>query len=371
MDTEESSSLLGIPLAERIGATSAGSSRSVTSGCRITSTPALSVLPSSPEASRPQSSPEPLGRSRRCLASGAMTPRWSPNPRSLHSRTELMTRGVHPRRLASAEFHEAVPGFYTPSTAPAVLELAARILQRTAVPGAVLSHASAAELLGLPLPLELEYATSRTVHCSVPLDRRRRSGHGTVMHTRNGGSTLRVHGVKVSAPVVLLGELAGMLDHTQLVACCDHLVGPTSRVRPHLSLSKLRQLTSEAEHQYRISRVRAAVADAREKVESPKETETRLLLQAEGFAEPVINRTVRAPRTGETFRIDLSYPELLLAIEYDGFWHSTDKQRHRRDRRKDDVLHELGWRVVRASDQDLREPREFLGRLAHCGAPRR
>lgn len=300
-----------------------------------------------------------------------MTPRWSPNPRSLYSRAELLAWGVHPRRLASREFHEAVPGFFTPSAAPASLELAARTLQQKAVPGAVISHASAAEMLGLPLPRHLEYATSRTVHCSVPAVRRRRSGHGAIMHTTaDDHPASRIRGVRLSAPVTMLRELAGMLDHAQLVACCDHLVGPASRVRPRLSLADLRQLVHEATAGYRINDVRAAVRDSRERVESPKETETRLLLREAGFAEPVVNLTVRAPGTGETFRLDLSYPEQRLAIEYDGFWHSTDRRRHRRDRRKDDVLHELSWNVVRLADADLESPGMFLGRIAHLGAPR-
>lgn len=300
-----------------------------------------------------------------------MTPRWTPNPRSLHSRAELRSRGVHPRRLASDEFLEAIPGYYTPARTPATLVLAARLLQRKVVRGAVISHSSAAELLGLPLPREEEYEHSRTVHAAVPLDHRRRSGHGATMHTRAAGPTLRIHGLRLSNPVALLGELAGMLDHTQLVSCCDHLVGPKSRVHPRLRLVELRRMVDESSHQYRISAVRRAVADSRERVESPKETETRLLLQEAGFAEPAVNMTIRAPGTGEEFRLDLSYPQLRLAIEYDGFWHSTDKKRHRQDRRKDDVLHELGWRVVRASDEDLREPQNFLGRIAHLGAPRR
>lgn len=300
-----------------------------------------------------------------------MTPRWSPNPHSLHRRAELLEWGVHPRRLTSGEFHEAVPGFFTPSDAPATLELAARVLQQKAVPGAVISYASAAEILGLPLPRNLEYATSRTVHCSVPGSRRRRSGHGAIMHTSpEDHATLRVRGVRLSAPVPLLCELAGLLDPTRLAACCDHLVGPNSRVRPHLSLMELRAIAKDAPARYRISAVRAAVEDARERVESPKETETRLLLRDAGFAEPVVNLTIRAPGTGETFRLDLSYPEQKLAIEYDGFWHSTDKKRHRQDRRKDDVLHELAWNVVRASDDDLEESEMFIGRVAHHGAPR-
>lgn len=305
------------------------------------------------------------------IASVGMTPRWTPNPHSLLSRADLRSRGVHPRRLASQEFFEAVPGYYTPANAPAPLVVAARVLQRKVVPGAVISHVSAAALLGLPLPRDQEYKHSPTVHAAVALERRRRSGHGATMHTRAAGPTLRINGIRVSGPVALLGELSGTLDHAQLVSCCDHLVGPKSDIRPRLRLLTLRQMVAESSHQYRISAVRRAVADSRERVESPKETETRLILQEARFAEPTVNMPIRAPGTDEVFRIDLSYPWLRLAIEYDGFWHSTDKDRHRRDRRKDDVLHELGWRVVRASDEDLRRPRNFLGRLAHLGAPLR
>jgi len=276
---------------------------------------------------------------------------------------------VHARRLASDEFREAVPGFCTPAAAPATLELAARTLQRKVLPGAVISHASAAELLGIPLPREHEYSASKTVHCSLPHDRRRRPGRGIHVHNSTDASTMRLRGIVVSGPVQLLCELAKDLGHDQLVACCDHLVGPASRARPALSLARLRALVADAGPRYRIAAVRAAVADARERVESPKETQTRLLLRSAGFAEPEVNRTLRAPGSDETFRLDLSYPALRVAIEYDGIWHSTDRSRHRRDRRKDDVLHQLGWRVVRLADSDLLSPRHLLDRLVSLGVP--
>lgn len=119
-----------------------------------------------------------------------------------------------------------------------------------------------------------------------------------------------------------------------------------------------------------IKAVRVAVLAARERVESPKETEMRLLLAAHGYAEPCVNLTMSEPGTGKTYRIDLAYPRQRIAIEYDGDWHRTDRTRFRRDRRKDDVLHELGWRVVRVVDTDLDSPSEFRARLNHLGAPR-
>lgn len=305
----------------------------------------------------------------RLITSACMTSRWSPAPRSLYLRAELRARGIHPRRLASEEFVEVIPGYLTPSIAPAELSLSARLLQREVAPGAVISHCTAAELLGVPLPLHLEYARCKVVHCTMRPPHRRRSGRGAIFHTRATGATTSVKGVRVSGPLDLLAQLAGQLGHDGLVEAADQLVGPASKVHPRPGLENLREWARRARNTYNVRSVRAALADAREKVESPKETQTRLVLLRAGFAEPVINLPVRAPRSGERFRIDLAYPSLRLAIEYDGFWHSTNRKRHADDRRKDDVLHELGWRVVRASDEDLRAPRNFLDRLRHLKAP--
>lgn len=173
----------------------------------------------------------------------------------------------------------------------------------------------------------------------------------------------------VSDDLALLSELSAVLDHGQLVACCDYAVGPYAE-RPRVPLAALRQLAATARGLHGIKKVRRALADARERVESPKETELRLLLRDHGFAEPAINLTIKAPGSDQYFRVDLAYPHLRIAIEYDGDWHRTDRRRFRRDRRKDDVLHELGWRVVRVVDTDLTSPSEVIDRLRHLGAPR-
>ena len=298
-----------------------------------------------------------------------MTPRWSPPPRSLLPRTLLLASGVHPRRLASTEFTEVIPGFCTPTAAPAELQVIARVLQREAGPGSVISHATAAEVLGLPLPAVQRYTILKQLHCTVPPERRRRMGPQVKVHARRPEATRRWLGLTMSSPVRLLSDLAGVLTPLELVQACDALIGPVT-ARPRVTLGELTRLVEEATSMPGIKKVRRAILAARERVESPKETELRLLLIGKGFAEPGINVPVRAPATGEQFRLDLAYPSLKIAIEYDGDWHRTDRARFRRDRRKDDVLHELGWRVVRVTDSDLGSPDDLLGRLEHLGTPR-
>ena len=157
-----------------------------------------------------------------------MTPRWSPNPRSLLARHVLLAGGVHPRRLASDEFTEVIPGFCTPTAEPVDLQVIARVLQREAGTGSVISHSTAAEVLGLPLPAAQQYMSLKRLHCTVPPERRRRMGPQVTVHARRPEATRRWLGLTMSSPVRLLSDLAGVLTPLELVQACDALIGPAS-----------------------------------------------------------------------------------------------------------------------------------------------
>lgn len=301
-----------------------------------------------------------------------MPSRWSPLPRSIHTRAELLERGIHPRRLASPEFLHVLPRHYTPAADPAPLEILARILQRRVLPGSVISHDTAATILGLPLPLRFRRATPTvgipddpdvasvaprsagivratggvrtptTVHVTLRPGDVRRAGPHVRVHTRRDFTAQWVAGIEVIGVVDLLCQLSPELRHGELVAMCDHLVGLSIPPGRRMSLQLLTERIAAAGPVHGIAAVRRALLDARPGVESPKESELRLLLVGAGFAEPEINLPIRAEGSGESFRLDLAFPEQHIAVEYDGDWHRTDRDRFRRDRRKDDVLHELG-----------------------------
>lgn len=295
---------------------------------------------------------------------------WTPGPGSILPGSELAARGVHSRRLASGEFHQPLPGYYTPSDAPAPLEVIARVMQRRFLPHGTVSHATAAEILGIPIPFALQHARSGVIHATVPPGTGHRAGPRVLVHARRTSGTVARHGLVMSDPVALLCEMAPTLTSIELTAACDHLLGPQMPWPLGRRRSTLEDEVAQATGTHGIAAVRRALRDAREGVESPKETELRMLLVAAGFAEPRINVTVVARGSSERFRLDLSYRVPQIAIEYDGDWHRTDRRRFRRDRRKDDVLHELGWHVVRVTDLDLQDPRHLLARLHHLGAPR-
>ena len=135
-----------------------------------------------------------------------------------------------------------------------------------------------------------------------------------------------------------------------------------------------RALAEGAAHRPGLAAVRTAVAAARELVESPKETELRLLLRDAGFVEPEINRTVKvrdADGDPHTFRLDLSCRGPQVAIEDDGDGHRTDRRQWLKDRHKDNLLRSVGWEVVRVTQDDLDNPSDLVARLDQLGVPRR
>ena len=66
--------------------------------------------------------------------------------------------------------------------------------------------------------------------------------------------------------------------------------------------------------------------------------------------------------------MDFAWPELRLAVEYDGAWHAEPGQ-FARDRRRLNRLQTAGWTVVFVTAADLHRPAQLLATLR--GALRR
>ncbi|MEB8325848.1 DUF559 domain-containing protein [Dietzia kunjamensis] len=90
-----------------------------------------------------------------------------------------------------------------------------------------------------------------------------------------------------------------------------------------------------------VARVRRVLADADPRTESPRETETRLLLKAAGYTEFIPQ--VEVPELG--YRLDLADPVHKIAVEYDGP-HHDDPVQQSKDRRRRNRLQAAGWIVI-------------------------
>jgi very-short-patch-repair endonuclease len=101
------------------------------------------------------------------------------------------------------------------------------------------------------------------------------------------------------------------------------------------------------------------------------ETRARLLFVLAGLPEPIVNFAVR-DETGRTvYRIDLSFPDLKLAIEYDGRHHIVRQQQWRKDLARREELEGDGWRFVVLVAEDIyATPEQTLARLVTAFAER-
>ncbi|WP_370944230.1 endonuclease domain-containing protein [Amycolatopsis sp. cg5] len=99
-----------------------------------------------------------------------------------------------------------------------------------------------------------------------------------------------------------------------------------------------------------LAREAFELRDAR--AESRPESEYRVILTLAGLP-PEPQFVVRCP-DGFEARLDLGYPEHLIAVEYDGEWHN-DEDQPAKDLARRERLRALGWRVLVYRARDLRD----------------
>lgn len=103
------------------------------------------------------------------------------------------------------------------------------------------------------------------------------------------------------------------------------------------------------------------LCDAR--AESPMETRIRMALYEHGLPVPHVQFEVDAG--GRARRLDLAYPEVKLAIEYDGRDHRGQEQAHK-DLLREAALVRLGWTVLRFDAHAVHfRPARIAGTVAY------
>jgi hypothetical protein len=116
----------------------------------------------------------------------------------------------------------------------------------------------------------------------------------------------------------------------------------------------------------RVAREVAGLADGL--AESPQETRLRLILLRAGLPAPVAQYRV-FDADGLVGRLDFAYPDLRIALEYDGLWHG-DRRAFLDDRRRLNRLNAAGWLVIHVTLEDLRRPERLAARIRAARARR-
>lgn len=81
--------------------------------------------------------------------------------------------------------------------------------------------------------------------------------------------------------------------------------------------------------------------------QSPRESWLRLTLIEGGLPRPQTQIPVRCPDSFTTYYLDMGWEDMMVAVEYDGEHHRTDRWQYEKDNRRREDLERLGWIVIR------------------------
>ncbi|MEE2855318.1 MAG: DUF559 domain-containing protein [Actinomycetota bacterium] len=89
--------------------------------------------------------------------------------------------------------------------------------------------------------------------------------------------------------------------------------------------------------------------------QSPRESYLRLLLIDAGLPRPQTQIPVPGVDGFPIAYLDLGWPESMVAVEYDGDQHRTDRRQYVKDIKRTEMLEQLGWIIVRVVAEDRPE----------------
>lgn len=231
-------------------------------------------------------------------------------------------------------------------------------------PGAVFSHVTAAQILGLRLPAGLR--GSDRLHLTQTAGRKAPRRRGVVGHRALLGAEdlWRAGGVLVTGPTRTVVDLAAMhrrrglpvLGDDDLVVLLDGVIGQHS-TGPRSGLGCLRRKPAVAEdlrrmaHMRGVGRVRRALERSAPAVDSALETRMRLLLQGHGL-DGWVTDLEPSPRGHRRVWPDLADEEHRIAVQIDGPHHDAPGQRQR-DIERARATAAAGWREIRLTSRDM------------------
>jgi len=164
------------------------------------------------------------------------------------------------------------------------------------------------------------------------------------------------HGFRVASPASTWAMLGGVLRHPyDLIAAGDAFVRVPQHPSDPPATTTVDQLSASAAAGRRVGIValREALPCIRTGSSSRMETWTRMTLIGGGLPEPSLAFDVHDAAGRFIGRVDMGYPHLKIAVEYEGEHHLRDPTQWRRDILRYERLAEAGWTVIRVTKGDL------------------
>jgi hypothetical protein len=156
-----------------------------------------------------------------------------------------------------------------------------------------------------------------------------------------------VAGMPVTTPARTALDLACRYPGGKAVALLDALARAT-----RVKVADVELLAERYQGRRYIRRARRALALVDPGAESPRETWLRLLLIRAGFPSPTTQLPVYDLYGQLVAVLDMGWKHLMIAVEYDGDHHRTDRKQFYKDIRRAEAVAELGWIHIRVTAED-------------------
>ena len=255
--------------------------------------------------------------------------------------------------VASGLVRRVLRGVFVDAAAADTLELRSQAVVAAVPRNVVVCDRTAAwlhgvDVTGLSGPLDLP-----------PLDVYRIDGDNRIRREacKAGTRTLSMldvqllDGLAVTTPLRTALDLGRLLPRGEAIGALDGLLrlGRFDVDDLYVELPRFRGARG-------VVQLRRLVPLADAGAESPAESRLRLQLHDAGLPPPAVQYEVRTAYGALVARLDLAYPDLLLAVEYDGRDFHTTPQAQAHDRARRARLCRLGWTVVVLTSEDVYGP---------------
>ncbi len=230
---------------------------------------------------------------------------------------------------------------------------------------AVLTRHTAARMYGCTA------ADFAPIDILVPYRRRIDRLPGIVVHhgVFTEDDIIRIDDLPLLAPELVLADLLCRAHRPTALACADQMIGrlPESQ-RVGFRDLVFRAISARADNRgTRQARVLLDLATGLP--ESPFESQLLLMFYDRELPVPTPQYSITTIDGREIWRLDFAWPELRIAVEYDGY--AAHAERQERDRRRDEDLAGRGWIVIRATIDDLMAPSRLVSEVRQALETRR
>ncbi len=262
------------------------------------------------------------------------------------TRTQALDAGIRDWQLRHADVERLSRDTYLPRALSGEVRARLAAVLLTSPPGTVASHATAAAVWGVDVPLQDR--SDRAVDVTVPMDSRSESRRDRRVHRipLPAEDVTRRSAVPVTTPERTWRDLAGVLQPPALLAVTDQVLARCCS-RPDLERQLVRRPTGRGS-----ARARAVLPVADPRAESPMESVLRWLVHAAGLPAPVLQHVVRDDAGRPLGRADMAWLDRRVLVEFDGDVH-RERDVFVGDLRRQNRLVAAGWTILRFSSADV------------------